>query len=97
MKNILSALGLVVVLVGCESLQPPDDGIQRIRSQADVDAYNATVSGENNKLVCTRERVIGSNIRQFVCMTVAQRERLAQQARDDVRQLSDDLQNVINN
>ncbi len=97
MKNILSALGLVVVLVGCESLQPPDDGIPRIRSQADVDAYNATVSGENNKLVCTRERVIGSNIRQFVCMTVAQRERLAQQARDDVRQLSDDLQNVINN
>ena len=62
-----------------------------------MDAYNATVSGENNKLVCTRERVIGSNIRQFVCMTVAQRERLAQQARDDVRQLSDDLQNVINN
>ena len=97
MKNILSALGLVVVLVGCESLQPPDDGIPRIRSQADVDAYNATVSGENNKLVCTRERVIGSNIRQFVCMTVAQRERLAQQARDDVRQLSDDLQNAINN
>ncbi|MDD9888717.1 MAG: hypothetical protein OXU66_10725 [Gammaproteobacteria bacterium] len=97
MKNFLSALGLILILTSCESFQPPDDGIPRIRSQADVDAYNATVSGESNKLVCTRERVIGSNIRQFVCMTVAQRERIAEQAREDVRQLSDELQNVVGN
>lgn len=29
-----------------------------------------------NRLVCTRERVIGSNMPQKVCMTVAERERL---------------------
>ena len=97
MEKILYVLGLIVILAGCEALTSSNDGIPRIRSQADVDAYNATVSVASNRLVCTRERVVGSNIPQFVCMTVAQRERIAEQAREDVRQLSDELQNVIGN
>ena len=63
-----------------------DDGIARIRNQRDVDAYNATVSSEGQKLTCTREFVIGTNFREFICMTVAQRERMrrdSQSAVDD--------------
>ena len=83
MRKLVLLIGLATLLVACESLYE-DDGIPRIRSQRDADAYNATVSGDSQKLVCARESVLGSNLRQFVCMTVAQRERLAQQARENV-------------
>lgn len=86
-KRILTTCLLVVTLSGCESLYE-DDGIPRIRTQADVEAYNATVSSESEKLVCEREFVLGSNMRQFVCMTIAQRERLAEVAREDAELLS---------
>ena len=80
-------LALASTLIGCESLYE-DGGIETIRSQRQVDAYNATVSAESDKLVCTRERPLGSNIRKFTCMTVAQRDRLALQSRENI----DDLQ-----
>jgi len=83
MRKAVIVLSLATLLVGCESLYE-DDGIPRIRSQSDAAAYNATVSSEGEKLVCAREAVLGSNIREFVCMTVAQRERLAQQAREEI-------------
>ena len=44
MEKILCALGLIGILTGCEALTSPNDGIPRIRSQADVNAYNATVT-----------------------------------------------------
>ena len=81
----IAVIGLMLTLSACESLYQ-DDGIPRIRSQRDADAYNATVSSESQKLVCAREAVLGSNIREFVCMTVAQRDRLAQEAREAVDQ-----------
>ena len=84
MRKLVTLICLGTLLVACESLYE-DDGIPRINSQRDADAYNATVSGESQKLVCARESVIGSNIRQFVCMTVAQREMLARQAREDIQ------------
>lgn len=83
MKRIITVFLLVVALSGCESLYD-DDGIPRIRTQRDVDAYNLTVSSESEKLVCEREFVIGSNLRQFVCMTVAQRERLQEMGQENV-------------
>ena len=49
MEKILCALGLILVLAGCEALTSSNDGIPRIRSQADVDAYNATVSVASNR------------------------------------------------
>lgn len=87
MKELLTACLMIVILSGCESLYE-DDGIPRLRTQADVDAYNATVSSESEKLVCEREFLLGSNLRQFVCMTIAQRERLVEQAREDAELLS---------
>lgn len=53
-----------------------------IRTQADVDRYNATVSSLGEQLVCEKERVVGSNLPKFVCMTYNQRERLARAAGD---------------
>lgn len=95
MQRIIFAFGLIVFLTGCEALYQSNDGIPRIRSQADAEAYNATVSAESDKLVCTRERVIGSNIPQFVCLTVGQRERLAQQAVEDIQSIG--VERVIGN
>ena len=78
-KSIL-LLVLAGSLGGC--VMPEDDGIPRIRNQRDVDAYNATVSSPGQKLECTREVVMGTNFREYVCLTVAQKERMAQQAQD---------------
>lgn len=90
MRKILAIFGLFAVLTGCESMYD-NDGIPRIRSQADAAAYNATVSSEGEKLVCIREAVLGSNLRRFVCATVAQRERMQEQAKEDVRFIGDAL------
>mgnify|MGYP003966732693 CR=1 FL=1 len=81
--KILAVLCLTTPLIACESMYV-DDGIPRIRSQKDVDEYNATVSSNGEKLVCTRERVVGSNFRQYFCMTQNQRDRLATQTREDL-------------
>ena len=83
MQQVLMGLALVAILSGCETMYQ-DDGIPRIRTQRDVDAYNATVTAEADKLVCNREQVLGSNIRQWVCMTIAQRDRMAMEAQGSV-------------
>jgi hypothetical protein len=83
MKNIPVVLVMALALVGCESMND-DGGIPRIRSQRQVDAYNETVSSEGEKLVCTRERPLGSNISRFMCMTLNQRDRIASQAQQDI-------------
>jgi hypothetical protein len=84
MKNILAVLILAAVLVGCESLYDTED-IPRIRSQRQVDAYNETVSSAGEKLVCSKERPLGSNISQFVCMTQNQQDRIAAQSQQAIR------------
>ena len=63
------------------------DDIERIRSQRQADAYNATVSSEGEKLVCTRERVTGSNLPQFVCLTRDQRDRMARSAQSTIEDI----------
>jgi hypothetical protein len=88
MQRVLMGFALGAILTGCESLYQ-DDGIPRISSQRDVDAYNATVTANADKLVCNQERVLGSNMPRWVCMTVAQRDRLtleAQQVVGDILQ-----------
>ncbi|PCH61459.1 MAG: hypothetical protein COC19_04695 [SAR86 cluster bacterium] len=78
-------LGLSLLISSC--VVPDDDGIGRIRSQRDVDAYNATVSSPGQKLVCSREKVLGTNFREFVCITVAYRDSMSRQARNDLENL----------
>ena len=86
MNKILLICLAGLTLVGCESLYD-DGGIPRIRSQKQVDAYNATVSADNDKLVCTRERTTTSNIRQFVCMTVGQQQRITETSQREVEEV----------
>ena len=86
MKHILAVLILAVVLVGCESLYDTED-IPRIRSQRQVDAYNATVSSEGENLVCAKERPLGSNISQFICMTQNQQDRIAVQSQQAIQDI----------
>lgn len=81
MKSFLVLLVVSGLLTACTSAS---SGARPIRTQADVDRYNATVTSEGDKLVCDRERVVGSNLPQFVCMTVNQRERLAREARETI-------------
>jgi hypothetical protein len=91
MKSIFALVVLAATLVGCESMYEQDGGIESIRSQRQVDAYNATVSSEGEKLVCSKERPLGSNISRFTCMTRNQQDRLATQARQDVQTITGSL------
>ena len=81
MQKIVAVICLAMLLVGCENMYE-DDGIARIRNQRDVEAYNATVSSEGEKLTCRREVVLGTNFREYICITVAQRESMRRDARE---------------
>ncbi|WGM39120.1 hypothetical protein [Caulobacter sp. NIBR1757] len=52
---------------------------------ADPAAPKKKAMDDPNRIVCTREHVVGSNRPQKVCMTVAQRQRL----KDDADRLTD--------
>lgn len=84
MLKLFSLFSVLVLLSACVRVSDTD---RPIRTQADVERYNATVSSEGEKLVCDRERVVGSNLPKFICMTVNQRERLAQSASDTVNEI----------
>lgn len=84
MRNIVSGVSLALLFSACAA--PENDGIPRIRSQRDVEAYNATVSDPGQKLVCVREVMIGTNFRPYVCLTVAQHE---QRAVSDKQRIAD--------
>lgn len=81
----MKSFPLFCVLGLLSACVPVSEGNRPIRTPADVDRYYATVSNEGDKLVCDRERVAGSNLPQFVCMTVNQRERLARDASDTIQ------------
>lgn len=84
---VLKIISLISVLVFLSACVRVSDADRPIRSQADVERYNANVSSEGEKLVCERERVLGSNLPQFVCMTINQRERLARSASDTLNEI----------
>jgi hypothetical protein len=52
-----------------------------------TDAYNATVSSAGERIICEREKVIGSNIRQLVCLTVNQRDSIARSSRETIESM----------
>lgn len=84
MYQCMGVLVLAGLLIACQV--PEDDGIPRIRSQRDIAAYNATVTDPGQELVCTREVVVGTNFRPYVCLTVAQWQRREQ---DDKLRVND--------
>lgn len=50
-----------------------------LAQQEDLNAVLKTAHGDS-RMVCKREKEIGSNFRRTVCMTVAQRRRMSEQA-----------------
>ena len=78
---------LIAIFGFVSACVPVSESSRPIRTPGDVERYNATVTNEGDKLVCNRERVVGSNLPQFVCMTVAQQERLAREASDTIQSL----------
>ncbi len=95
MNKMSIVMGMAVMLFGCESLYEPSS-IDSIRSQRQVEAYNATVSAEEDKLVCTREKPLGSNIPRFFCVTVAQRDRMSREAQENIQLIGGAGSNVVN-
>lgn len=58
----------------------------KIATFNEQEQINAILAGaaEDSRQVCRREIVVGSNRRQNVCMTLAQRRRSAEMARDNI-------------
>jgi hypothetical protein len=83
MKTIL----LLAAVGFAGACAPLPESERPIRTQADVERYNATVSSLGEQLVCEKERVVGSNLPKFVCMTYNQRERLASSAVNSIESL----------
>lgn len=82
--KIFLVCSVMILLNACV---PVDPNNRPIRTPSDVERYNATITNEGDKLVCERERVTGSNLPQFVCMTVNQRERIAREAADIIQSI----------
>ena len=61
---------LVIILGACQSSDP---GAQQnvLLTQADADAYNATVANESEKLICKREKIMASIRTRLVCLTAS--------------------------
>lgn len=51
-----------------------------------VEAYNASMSEDRDKLVCRREQVTGSHFRKTICRTQGQIEEERRAAQDALRQ-----------
>lgn len=73
-------------LAASESVQalPADQQTALAAEQAEVNQILERAHADS-RLVCTREKEMGSNFRRNVCLTVAQRRRNADQARGMVR------------
>ena len=70
-------------LAACQT-DVSSDGTPVIRSQAEADAYNATIDSQSDFVYCTEEAFTGSKIARVVCKTVAQRQQSASSAKANV-------------
>lgn len=82
-KSLFAELDQIAALMGASS--SPSQGDQAVlqRLQNSVNALLAQVA-EDSKLVCRRERGLGSNIPTRVCQTVAARRRQEAAAREEI-------------
>jgi hypothetical protein len=80
-SSIFLVIGMLIF--SCQSEQG-NNRTPVIRSQAEADAYNATIVSQNDFVYCTEESFTGSKIEKIVCETVAQREQSASDAKSEV-------------
>ena len=98
MRRILILTGLIVAMMGlsaCSSMPKSqtskdlDTAPQYTQEEKDamteeerVALYNETMSQEKNKVVCRREKPLGSHMTKTVCRTQSEMERDREEARD---------------
>lgn len=94
---------LVLSLLGrMEARLDGEGGVAGLSEQAKIATFNEqeqvnTIlagAAEDSRQVCRREVVVGSNRRQNVCMTLAQRRRSAEMARDDIGDMQRSFQSL---
>ena len=85
MYSLLFALALSGFQTPAEQSAPPAPP----SSEAQATAPAAAPAAEpEDRIVCHREHVVGSNRRQRVCMTVSERARIRDQSQDELRRAS---------
>lgn len=88
MRKYMVALVTVAALAGAGpalATEPAAPSATAAPSETAASTSSAKKAGgidDPNRMVCTRERVVGSNMPQKVCMTVAERDRLRDAAVD---------------
>lgn len=82
MRNFMAVLVTASALVGAgpvmasEPSPPSETSTPAPEAAAPTPSVKKGDIDDPNRMVCTRERVVGSNMPQKVCMTVADRNRL---------------------
>lgn len=84
-NEVVSALGRMDILIGTagvDALHPAD----RVKLMNEQDRVNVilTRAAADSRMVCNRERVVGSRLPTTVCKTVAERRRMREDARMDL-------------
>lgn len=89
-----SLLSICLTLFACAT-ELSDGRSPVIRSQAEADAYNLTITSPSEFVYCRKEEVTGTKIERTICGTVAQHEQDASLTRQSA---IDTLNNIpINN
>jgi hypothetical protein len=87
-RTILGLASILALASACATTSAPASGTAPVRSQAATGqtAAPAVASGDQ-KLVCSTERPVGSNIPKRICRTPEQIERERQAAQDKIRDI----------
>ena len=81
---MLRILAIVILLSGCAT------GTKVELTEEMVDAHNASVENKMERIICTREKEIGSHFSRKVCRTVRQ----IQAEREEARRTIENVQSV---
>lgn len=92
--RIISLLAISFALASCAT-ELSEGRSPVIRSQAEADAYNLTITSPSEFVYCRKEEVTGTKFERTICGTVAQHEQDATLTR---RSVMDTLNSIpINN
>jgi hypothetical protein len=84
-RTILGLATILALASACATTSAPAGGTAPVKAQA---ATGQTTASGEQKLVCSTERPVGSNIPKRVCRTPEQIEREREAAQDKIRSMS---------
>jgi hypothetical protein len=87
-RTILGLASILALASACATTSAPASGTAPVRSQAATGQTGGpAVASGDQKLVCSTERPVGSNIPKRICRTPEQIERERQAAQDKIRDI----------